>query len=665
MQLTVTVKNLGSLALNKILFVCIALGMLWGCKTDMDKNPTVTERTDVSVTDDHSYSNLKKIRTKHLVLDLDVNFKNKTIYGVARHQMENSGSTTAVFDIKGLVIQKVTVGKKGHEKETDFVIGKMDKDSVLGQPLIANIPEATEYINIYYQTTPQSDALAWVDSAYTSSKKHPFLYTQGEAILTRTWIPLQDSPSNRFTYEANVKVNPGLLALMSAQNPTKKNPKGAYHFVMNQPISSYLIALTVGDIAYHPYNSRCGIYAEKEVLNKAAEEFKDLPKMVLAAEKLYGPYQWEKYDVMIQHYSFPFGGMENPRLTFASPTLIAGDKSLVSVIAHELAHSWSGNLVTNSTWNDFWLNEGFTVYFEERIMESLYGKETSDMLAEIEFFELEKELKDIATGTNPEDSRLFLQLKDRDPDDGMTNVAYVKGAFFLKTLERKVGRKKFDAFLKQYFSAFQFKTVNTQKFEQFLKSELLDPNKIEFNTDEWIYLEGLPKNCVKIKTNKLVGMQALAENVGENPMLLAPQKMYKWVKIKGKKKKKKVAYFVQIKRQDHTVQEWQHFIRSLDADISIEDMHVIDQFLHFKNGGNCELMFEWYVLSIQRNDKSIRPALEKFLMSVGRRKYILPLYKELFKRESDKIWAEGVFNKAKFGYHFVSRKSIESALNAK
>ena len=289
------------------------------------------------------------------------------------------------------------------------------------------------------------------------------MYTQGQAILTRSWIPIQDSPTNRITYSADVKVPNELMAVMSASNPKEKSATGEYHFEMKQKIPAYLIAIAVGDLTYTELGARSGIYSEPELAEECAYEFTDLPKMIDAAEKLYGTYQWDQFDMVILPYSFPFGGMENPRLTFANPTLLAGDRSLVSVVAHELAHSWSGNLVTNATWNDFWLNEGFTVYFENRIMEALYGKEIADIHKYIERQDLAMTLDDMENGedAHPEDTHLKLHLDDRDPDDAMSDIAYVKGAYFLRTLEKAVGRKKFDVFLKDYFTSHAFETIST------------------------------------------------------------------------------------------------------------------------------------------------------------------------------------------------------------
>jgi aminopeptidase N len=432
--------------MKKIMLYSILIGLvgLTSCQ-EMEKKKAKQKTTWVDTEkDDHSYANVTQVRTSHLHLDLDVNFKNKTIYGVARHTLGKHSSDTIIFDVKHLQIQKITLGKKGSEIESEFVIGPWDKDSILGQPLIVGLSKSTQFVNIYYQTTSRTEAIDWLDPVQTEGKTHPFLYTQGQPILTRTWIPLQDSPLNRFTYSADVKVPNELMAVMSAENPIKKNDKGQYHFEMKQAIPSYLIALSVGNIDYAPISNKCGVYAEPELLSAAKNEFEDLPKMISVAEKLYGPYRWGKYDLLVLPYSFPYGGMENPCLTFVNPTIIAGDKSLVSVIAHELAHSWSGNLVTNRTWNDFWLNEGFTVYFEHRIMEEIADSEYVEMLALIELGELKNELKQFKKENRLADTHLKLDLKNRNPGDGLTQVAYIKGAFFLKTLEETVGREKMD-----------------------------------------------------------------------------------------------------------------------------------------------------------------------------------------------------------------------------
>jgi leukotriene-A4 hydrolase len=594
------------------------------------------------IRDAHSYSNVDEIFTTHLHLDLEVDFENKTIYGIANHEMINKGTDTAIFDIRGLEIIKVTTGTKGKEQNTDYVIGT--EDEILGAPLSVKIDSSTTNISIHYKTTENSGALDWLNPNLTAGKVHPYLYTQGQAILTRTWIPVQDSPQNRITYSADVKVPKELMALMSAKNPTIKNETGLYHFEMNQPIPAYLIALAVGDLEFKKLGNNCGIYTEPSMIKEVAWEFADLNKMIKAAEDLYGKYEWEQYDVIVLPYSFPFGGMENPRLTFANPTLIAGDRSLITVIAHELAHSWSGNLVTNATWDDFWLNEGFTVYFENRIMEKIYGKEVANILALIEFQELEAEIEEIHESDHPEDTYLKLALNGRDPDEGMTQIAYVKGAFFLKTLEEKVGRTRFDAFMKNYFKTYKFKAVTTETFEKYLIDNLLAPNKISFNTKEWLYGKGIPNNCVKVVSPRFEKVQQLAIDFGNGKNI-----------FKSKKNK--------LERSTYVTQEWQAFIRKLPKTITVEQLRELDKNLNFKGSGNAEIMTEWFVLAINSGYKDVRPDIEKFLNKVGRRKFLLPIYKTLSKDKENLDFARKVYKNARNNYHSVSQRTMDDLLS--
>lgn len=633
----------------KFVSVFSLIVLLFSCTSNEDSQTNSGKViTNQKVRDAHSYANVDEIRTKHLHLDLDVDFEKKYIYGVARHTMENKGSDTAVFDIKGLEIQKVTLGEKGHEKNTSYIIGI--EDSILGAPLSVKIDKNTSLINIYYKTTEDSDAIDWLSPELTKGKKYPYLYTQGQAILTRTWIPSQDSPSNRITYSADVTVPKELMALMSAKNPVVKNDSGKYHFEMNQPIPVYLIALAVGNLEYRKIGKNCGVYSEPEMIRQVAWEFQDLRKLIVAAESIYGKYQWEQYDVIVLPYSFPFGGMENPRLTFANPTLIAGDRSLISVIAHELAHSWSGNLVTNATWDDFWLNEGFTVYFENRIMESMYGKEVADILALIEFQELEMEIREIEEGDHPDDTYLKLELDGRNPDDGMTTIAYVKGAFFLKTLEELVGREKFDAFVNGYFQKYQFQTLTTETFEKYLEEKLLKTNNVKFNTREWLYGRGIPKNCVKIESPRFLAAQQMADD------FVAGKDIFK-LKVPGKKRK------IDLKRDHFVTQEWLAFIRRLPRNIDIEKLKLLDQKINFKGWGNAEIATEWYVLGIEAGYKDIRPNMAKFLNKIGRRKFLLPIYKTLAKDPENLAWARKVYAEAKQNYHHVSKSTMDEILN--
>lgn len=589
--------------------------------------------------DPHSRANLTQIKTEHLHLDLNVDFENNVISGVAQHKMSAHNTNYAFFDVKDLNIEKITLGKEDNE-ETTFEIDM--KDSILGSRLSVKITPTTEYINIHYSTRKNADALDWLPPSLTSGKKHPFLYTQGQAILTRTWIPCQDSPSNRISYSAKVTVPKDLLPVMSASNPIKRNKEGVYHFEMNQKIPTYLIALAVGNFTYTPLGDKCGTYSEPELSDACKYEFEDLPKMIETAQNLYGSYQWEKFDMVILPYSFPFGGMENPRLTFVNPTILAGDQSLISVIAHELAHSWSGNLVTNASWNDFWLNEGFTVYFENRIMEAIYGKEIADVLAIIEFQDLTASLSAIADSEHPEDSHLKLKLKGRDPDCGMTDIAYVKGAYFLRTIEAAVGREKFDAFLNDYFTKFAFQTITTEKFVKYLRLKLLTPNAVDMDIDAWIYNQGLPNDCVVISSERLENMASLAKKVNssQTTAVLGP-----------------------TERKDFITQEWQTFIRNLSLNLSDDVIRKIDEQIKFSES-NPIIQSDWFVYCAKAGYQGNRKEMEAYLVKIGRRWLIENVYLALMSSENkdDHLFAKKVFEKAKDNYHAVTRNTIEEIL---
>lgn len=606
------------------------------------QDSTETETTENELSkfekpvDFHSYANANDVYSTHLHLDLDVDFDQQIITGSVLHDIENpSGVEQMIFDIDGIEVQKVVLDEK---EETTFNVG--DTDELLGEPLNVDIKKETKQIRIHYKTSPDAGALQWLSPQQTAGKKYPYLYTQGQAILTRTWIPCQDTPGNRITYSADVQVPSELMAVMSANNDTVRAEDGLYHFEMKKPIPSYLVALAVGDLEFASLGPRTGVFTEPSMIDKCVYEFADVESMVEAAEDLYGDYKWGRYDVIVLPPSFPFGGMENPKLTFATPSILAGDRSLVSLIAHELAHSWSGNLVTNATWDDFWLNEGFTVYFENRIMEQVYGKEYADMLMLIEYQGLEFENEDILNGDYPEDTQLKLDLKGRNPDDGMTAIAYVKGAFFLKTLEELAGRSTFDVFMNKYFNDHEFETMTTEKFVAYLEKHLLEPNDLEFNTDEWIYGEGIPDNCVQVNSDKF-------EKVSEKCTLIT--------KVKSTEE-------LAIPAEEWTTHEWLHFIRHIPADANEEDLAMLDEAYNFSNRGNAEIMAEWYVLSIQKGYHGIDPYMEQFLINIGRRKFLQPIYSELAKTEEGLAQARAIYQKARPNYHSISYLTIDEIL---
>jgi len=589
--------------------------------------------------DPHSFAQPDKARARYLNLDVTVDFSNKTIQGKAAWDISSlPGTTEIIFDTHYLNIEKVTAGKE--EAEWSFTLGKEDK--YLGNALHIPLRDKTNTYTIYFSTTDKSSALQWLDPQQTAGKKLPFLFTQCQAILARTLYPCQDSPGIRFSYDATVTVPPNMLAVMSAGNPTEKNTTGVYHFEMKQPIPSYLMALAVGDMEYKSIGDRTGVYAEPSVLPKAVYEFADMQKMLETAEQLYGPYQWEQYDVLVLPPSFPFGGMENPRLTFATPTVLAGDRSLVSLVAHELAHSWSGNLVTNATWNDFWLNEGFTVYFERRIDEALYGKSFADMESLLGYQDLLMTIKDL--GEKKEATQLKLNLKGKDPDDGMNSIAYEKGFCFLKLVEKTVGREKLDTFLKGYFHTYQFQSVTTEKFIDYFTENMVEPNKEKFssiNIHQWVYEPGLPADCPKFTSERF-------NHVDEQ--------LNKW--LSGTPAK-------DIDTSKWATQEWLRFMYSLPEKMTLVQMEELDHTFHFTQTGNAEIADAWFLHCIKHNYSAAYASMDNFLVNVGRRKFLTPLYKEMIKTKDGKKLAESIYTKARLNYHFVSQQTMDELLKWK
>ena len=446
------------------------------------------------VKDFHSFSNPAEAVAKHLDLDIKVDFDTQTISGKAFWQIENTAKgNEIIFDENTLNITKVTLGEE--EKETKFELGK--EVEFHGKPLHITIEPTTTKVNIYYNTTKESIALQWLKPEQTADKKKPFLFSQGESIWSRTWIPCQDSPGVRFTYNAKVTMPKDLMAVMSAVNPLQKNNTGIYTFQQEKAIPSYLMAIAVGDIEFKPIDYRTGVYAEHTVINKAKWEFGELGKMVNAAEKLFGPYQWGRYDVIVLPPSFPYGGMENPNLTFLTPTVLAGDRSLTSLLAHELGHSWSGNLVTNATWDDIWLNEGFTTYVEHRIGEEVFGTNEAKMKDVLSRNALKINLDEI--GKDSPDSRLKVETSGRNPDDGLSDIPYEKGYAFLQTVEAVVGRKKFDQFITNYFKKHAFQSITTEDFVDYFNKNLIKDDKAladKIKLNDWIYKPGIPDNII-------------------------------------------------------------------------------------------------------------------------------------------------------------------------
>ncbi len=598
--------------------------------------------------DYHSYANVDQFRTTHVDLDLRVDFQFKSISGSVTLELKrlDPRSTQLVLDTKGLMILDVT------QKASD-VLGATAKnqtiwvsrpfhlekpDPILGSALVIDLPpskKGTESIKINYETTESSSALQWLTEKQTSSHK-PFFYTESEPIGARTWIPLQDTPEIRAPYKAKIHTDDRLRAVMSAENDPKVKPRAAdaYTFVMPQAVPSYLIALAVGDLEFKETGPRTGVYAEKSVIKAAAKEFAQTESMIQAGEKLFGPYRWSRYDILVMPPSFPQGGMGNPRLSFISPTAIVGDQSLVGVVAHELAHSWAGDLVSNATWRDFWLNEGFSEYMESRLMTSVYGEPRASMEAVLGLKALRAELVKL----KPADQILAIDLRERDPGDGFTPVPYEKGRLFLNYLDAKFGRERFDGFLRGYFENFAFKSIDSEQFMSYLQENLLDrfPGIVaRGQVNSWILSPGLPAEAVLPVTG-----------------LFQPVDAARAAWLAGTLAAKKIG-------ADWLAPQWLYFLDGMPP-LASAQLADLDKACGLSKSPNAGIKQRWFRLVIVNDYQPGFSGLEEYLHTIGRRQLIEPLYESLMKTPQGTEVAKRVFAKARAGYHPQAVKAIEA-----
>ena len=623
----------------------LALAALSACGTAKNENMAAPQDGSVAMkeqgVDTHSFAKPEEARVKHVALDLAVDFEEKVLRGTATLDLELApDAKRVILDSKGLTIRRVT-----DAAGNTLAYSQGKGDPVHGQPLSV-ILNGAKRIVVHYVTSPGAPALQWLSPEQTAGKQYPYLFSQGQAILNRSWIPTQDSPGIRQTWEASITVPEELKAVMSGEMLTPEGEESdggrTFRFRMDKPVAPYLIAIAVGDLAFKPLGPRTGVWSEPAMLDKSAYEFADLEKFVAAAEKLYGPYRWGRYDLLVLPPSFPFGGMENPRLTFVTPTAIAGDRSLVSLIAHELAHSWSGNLVTNANWNDFWLNEGFTTYFENRIMEEMEGKERAAMLADLGWSDMEKAIA-AAGGLEAPDSQLHLNLDGRDPDDGMSDIAYEKGAVFLRTIERAVGRPAWDAYLRSYFDRFAFKPQTSAGFIEDMRANLFKGDKAledKIGVMRWIYQPGLPDNAVHVQSSRFAAVDAAARAFAAG----------------GKAS--------DIRADGWTTQERVRFLNALPRKLSQDQLAALDVRWKLSDTGNSEVRFAWLMLALGNRFDPAVPSAEQFLTGMGRRKFVDPLFATL-KAQGD--WglpiARRIYAKARPLYHSVTVGAVDKTLD--
>ena len=586
--------------------------------------------------DKFTYANYNEVRVTHAAFDLAADFEAKVFSGHVDLDVEylKTDAEVLILDTDDLEIASVEGWSGGAWSAIDYRLGP--DDPVMGAPLEVSLEEKPDRVRILYATSPAAKGLQWLTPEQTAAKAHPFLMSQFQAIQARSFAPLQDTPAVRITYEARIQTPPELLAVMSAEQDPDATRDGDYSFRMPQPIPSYLIAIAIGDIGFKAINDHIGVYAEDYILEAAAAEFEDTPQMEEAIAELYGPYQWGRYDLIVLPPSFPYGGMENPRLSFLTPTLVAGDKSLTNVVAHELAHSWSGNLVTNATWRDAWLNEGFTSYVENRVMEALYGKRRAVMERALD---LESLKRDIDEAKRPELTALKMPEDIEHPDDAFSQVSYAGGMFFLIFLEEQFGRDAFDAFLREYFDEFAFQAIVTEDFLAYFEDKLwaADPDAVtKTEIDAWVYEPGLPDTVPVPKSDAFRKVSKIQDDWLDGDVDAG-----------------------EIETDDWSTHEWLHFINTLPDDLSENQFEALDEAFSLTGAQNAEIAYAWYMQAIKGDYDAAFESLEAFLLSVGRGKFIYRLYQALIDNDRGD-WAQDVYDRARSGYHPIAQARIDT-----
>jgi leukotriene-A4 hydrolase len=585
-------------------------------------------------TDPHSYFDDAQPRTRHLGLELEVDFEGRCLHGWAMLDLGEPSAGLLDLDTKGLEIHSVE-----GEDESEIPFELAEEERVLGRRLRIDLPPGSRRVTVEYSSSPNAIGLQWLNPAQTEGKRHPFLFSHFQPIHARTCIPVQDSPRVRVTYRAAITVPGALTAVMSAgsvgEQPGDRPGTRTLLFDMPQPIPTYLIALAVGELDSRDLSPRSRVWAEPATVEAAAHEFAEIEDMIETAEGLFGPYEWDRYDMIVLPPSFPYGGMENPRLTFLTPTLLAGDRSLVDVVAHELAHSWTGNLVTNANVDHFWLNEGSTVWAERRILEARHGEDAAVLGWAIGEKALEAEFERF--GADAAVTRLRNDLRDTDPDDVFSSIPYEKGSRFLVLLERTAGRERFDAFIRRYIERFRFTSITTEEFMEFVEEELPGV-AAEVDARRWLYETGMPPNAPVFRSARLESLTTLAAGfeAGARP---TEEDVTSW-----------------------SPAEMLVYLQNLPRPIDEEACRWLDGNLTLTSRGNYEILVEWLSIAAASDYEPAFARLREVLLRVGRMKYLRPLYKAMGGHARTRALAREIYAAASPGYHELSRRAVEAVM---
>ncbi|KAI4357106.1 hypothetical protein L6164_001075 [Bauhinia variegata] len=602
--------------------------------------------------DPHSFTDSTHSITTHISLSLYFDFSSSIIHGSALISLQNPHSGPFFLDSRSLTIHSIV----DPQSNSPLPFSLSGHDPIKGEQVTVSLSNHSSFL-VVYTTSPTSSALQWLSPPQTFNKRYPFVYTQCQAIHARSVFPCQDTPAVRICYSARLNFPSHLSAVMAARHLERRPPsrgedvvlgcdkslwceegRVVEEFVMEQPVPPYLFAFAIGEIGNREVGPRTKVYAESvpEVLDAAAREFAGTEDMIRQGERLFGQYEWERFDLLVLPPSFPYGGMENPRMVFLTPTVIKGDASGAQVVAHELAHSWTGNLITNKTNEHFWLNEGFTTYAERRIVEAVQGEKRAALNIGIGCRGLKEEMERFKD--NMEFTKLKTNQEGINPDDVYSEVPYEKGFQFLWRIERQVGRPTFDEFLKKYIATFKFKSIDTETFIEFLKANI--PGiETQIDLELWTEGTGIPPDADEPDSSLYKLIVSLANEF-----------------INGR-----------MPREDEVTdwqgQEWELYLDNLPKSIEVSQIKALDSRYRLSESKDYEVKVAFLQKAISSGCRDYYGEVEKTLKEVGRMKYLRPLYTALVQgtgKEEEKAFAKRLFSEARDCYHPIAQGVVES-----
>ena len=623
--------------------------------------------------DINTYSNFQEIIQKEVELDVSIDFDNKSMFGTVKTKYEiiNQSLENIILDLHGPEISNVCLINEDYEKvDLDYIIYDKNKDKeALGTPLVINLlslkeKDNKEYENVFnkkeiiisidFKTNENCNGIQYLTKEQTRTKEYPFMFTQCEAILCRTLFPIQDTPSVKSIYKVKTSISPPLTFLfggiLKSHYYDSSSQKKINYYEQNIPIPSYLVAFVAGELEYAKISKRCGVWTEKGLSSLAAKEFIDAEKYIEITENyLNHPYEWKVYNILVLPFSFPFGGMENPNLTFVTPALLAGDRSMSNVIGHEISHSWTGNLVTNKNWKNFWVNEGFTKFMERKLDKILLGEEMSKLESIVGNNSLISAIK--MYGEDSHFTSLSPDFSGIDPDDGFSTVPYEKGYQFLCYLEERVGEDNFKEIMGKYIEKYKYKSVDWTDFksvyEEYVNNKYEGRNArkilnvIDWN--KWVTEKGFPTYKMEFKSKYIEEVDNLINKFINKENIENAKKIFKeW------HTNVKLVFLEKI------LKNLENFDESIILEIK-KELNLVEEY-------NDDVKAIWYEITLEKGMKEEIENIMNFLKTHGRLKYLKPLYISWIKLDFNN--AKTFFDENKIVYHPIARRIIQNKFDS-